>query len=107
MAFEQFEPRKHSTLQKRLIKSLKELVKNPRALKNQYERLLANISALNGVYIPENDYQNVFNYTFMLSDEIPEVMKHPRNKMLRELSVDCLKQLEETVRLRLSNNLQK
>lgn len=106
MAFEHFEPIEHSPLQKRLIRSLKKLAENSKDLRDQHQRLSRIITALNGVSIPYNDYQNVFNFTFMLTDEMPEVMQHPHNKMFRELSADCLKQLEESIRIELqkSNN---
>jgi hypothetical protein len=95
MTFDRIE---HSMLQIRLIKSLETIAESPQELREQYQRLLKVIAALKAVSIPERDLQQVYNFTFMLTAHIPELLQHSKNEMLHKLSSDCFKLLEQSAK---------
>jgi hypothetical protein len=87
---------KKSTLQMRLIKSIEDIIRDPREVEPHIQRLKKISTALDNANISEKDYVNVLTFSFMLVNEIPEILKHPRNNSLRKLANDCRLQCEES-----------
>ncbi len=89
---------KKSTLHMRLVKSIEDLIRDPRELAPHIQRLETISTALDRASISEKDYVNVLTFSFMLVNEIPEILKHPRNNGLRKLANDCRLQCEESLK---------
>lgn len=92
MADRKFE--KQSLLKKELIQAVKELLKDAKLTKSENERLSSVAAHLKSAPIPEDHYQQVLVFVFMITSGIPGIYESATSLLLKNLSKKCLVAME-------------
>jgi len=82
------------SIKKRLINSLIPLSEAPGLKDRERVKNAINLLKSPDITIPENDYDNIIDFTLCLTKEIPAILNLPQNAKLKELCLHCMHQLK-------------